>query len=424
VIAGPPLILVGIDTPIGLALVRELGRAGIEVHGIARERRGLGLHSRWLAKGYIRTSEADTIPLIRRIARRSGARFVMTVSMSDALTVREAADAGQLPGLKPLLPSLDKLHLVNDKAAIAAIAERLGIAVPRTWQPSVDDLEAELPDLSYPTVLKWRDPETALPMLARPGWSCSRLNMRATPQPCARRSSATVRPASCRWCRPMCRARAGPDVPDEGRRRGAAISAPAAARMAAGRRCLHAVRERRAGRECRAYGRVRSAAARDRLGGPAMVEYRFDAATGRAVLMEINGRFWGSLPLASAAGAPFGLATYTALGLGRPLPPLPPYRVGLRARMMVPETRRLLRVLFAQRRIPDRTLRFSRVREAGTYLRGFADRTRHYVWSWHDPAPFVIDTLFVLRRAGEQVLGKLPGKSRRKRSADAGQVVA
>jgi hypothetical protein len=38
--------------------------------------------------------------------------------------------------------------------------------------------------------------------------------------------------------------------------------------------------------------------AADRLGRPAMVEYRHDPATGQSWLMEINGRFW-SLPLAS-----------------------------------------------------------------------------------------------------------------------------
>jgi predicted ATP-grasp superfamily ATP-dependent carboligase len=158
--------------------------------------------------------------------------------------------------------------------------------------------------------------------------------------------------------------------------------------------------------------------------GPAMVEYRYDAATGGAVLMEINGRFWGSLPLAAAAGAPFGLATYHALGLGRPLPPLPPYRVGLRARMMVPETRRLLRVLFAQRRIADRSLRFSRGRELAAYLSGFADRTRHYVWSWRDPGPFVVDSWFVLRRAAGQVTKLLPGAKRKKSSAEPGRIAA
>lgn len=39
--------------------------------------------------------------------------------------------------------------------------------------------------------------------------------------------------------------------------------------------------------------------------GVLMVEYKSDSATGRKWLMEINGRFWGSLPLAIAAGADF-----------------------------------------------------------------------------------------------------------------------
>lgn len=39
--------------------------------------------------------------------------------------------------------------------------------------------------------------------------------------------------------------------------------------------------------------------------GVAMVEFKLDSATGEFCLMEINGRFWGSLPLAVAAGADF-----------------------------------------------------------------------------------------------------------------------
>ncbi|MFW9843769.1 MAG: ATP-grasp domain-containing protein [Candidatus Thorarchaeota archaeon] len=39
--------------------------------------------------------------------------------------------------------------------------------------------------------------------------------------------------------------------------------------------------------------------------GVLMVEYKSDATTGENWLMEINGRFWGSLPLAIAAGADF-----------------------------------------------------------------------------------------------------------------------
>src|SRR5439155_2761023 len=39
-----------------------------------------------------------------------------------------------------------------------------------------------------------------------------------------------------------------------------------------------------------------------RYTGVAMVEFKVDSESGRWVLIEMNGRFWGSLPLALAAG--------------------------------------------------------------------------------------------------------------------------
>jgi protein-tyrosine-phosphatase/predicted ATP-grasp superfamily ATP-dependent carboligase len=51
--------------------------------------------------------------------------------------------------------------------------------------------------------------------------------------------------------------------------------------------------------------------------GVAMVEFRVDPASGRWVFLEINGRFWGSLPLAIAAGADFPYWLYQLLVEGR-----------------------------------------------------------------------------------------------------------
>jgi predicted ATP-grasp superfamily ATP-dependent carboligase/protein-tyrosine-phosphatase len=69
--------------------------------------------------------------------------------------------------------------------------------------------------------------------------------------------------------------------------------------------------------------------------GVAMVEYRQDPKTGNFVLMEINGRFWGSLPLAVAAGVDFPYRLYRLMTT--PPPPTsdePPslYRLGIHAR--------------------------------------------------------------------------------------------
>ncbi|NOZ22675.1 MAG: ATP-grasp domain-containing protein [Planctomycetes bacterium] len=51
--------------------------------------------------------------------------------------------------------------------------------------------------------------------------------------------------------------------------------------------------------------------------GVAMMEFRVDFRTGGWFLLEINGRFWGSLPLAVAAGADFPYSLYQLLVEGK-----------------------------------------------------------------------------------------------------------
>jgi predicted ATP-grasp superfamily ATP-dependent carboligase len=82
--------------------------------------------------------------------------------------------------------------------------------------------------------------------------------------------------------------------------------------------------------------------------GIAMVKYRHDSASGESALMEINGRFWGSVPLAYQSGAPFPTLCYRLLGINTSVA-IAPYRSGVRCRFMVPEARRLARILFGQR---------------------------------------------------------------------------
>jgi protein-tyrosine-phosphatase len=65
--------------------------------------------------------------------------------------------------------------------------------------------------------------------------------------------------------------------------------------------------------------------------GVAMVEYKRETASGRFALMEINGRFWGSLPLTLAAGMNFPGWLYQLLVDGA-LPRVLPYRVGIYSR--------------------------------------------------------------------------------------------
>jgi protein-tyrosine-phosphatase/predicted ATP-grasp superfamily ATP-dependent carboligase len=68
-----------------------------------------------------------------------------------------------------------------------------------------------------------------------------------------------------------------------------------------------------------------------RWSGVAMVEFKCDPDTGDFVLLEINGRFWGSLPLAVAAGADFPYYLYRLLVEGKK-PENTRYRTGLYCR--------------------------------------------------------------------------------------------
>jgi predicted ATP-grasp superfamily ATP-dependent carboligase len=68
-----------------------------------------------------------------------------------------------------------------------------------------------------------------------------------------------------------------------------------------------------------------------RYTGVAMVEFKVDPATGDWIFIEVNARFWGSLPLSVAAGADFPLALLELLTAGR-RQFSPAYRTGLYSR--------------------------------------------------------------------------------------------
>lgn len=124
-----------------------------------------------------------------------------------------------------------------------------------------------------------------------------------------------------------------------------------------------------------------------------MVEYRFDQKTGTYWLMEINGRFWGSLPLAWHCGAHFAWETYRRRALCHNDPaPLP--RSNRKARYVFPDVKHLVAI------IRDESLAIAgRIKFAVRFLLDFLDpRVRYYVWSSSDPLPLLGDVKGALGR--------------------------
>jgi predicted ATP-grasp superfamily ATP-dependent carboligase len=123
--------------------------------------------------------------------------------------------------------------------------------------------------------------------------------------------------------------------------------------------------------------------------GVAMLEYKQDERTGRSFLMEVNGRFWGSLQLAVDAGVDFPYLAYQ-LALGQRLEIPHRYKIGVRSRWLLGDLDHLLLRLFhstGEQHLPNCAP--SRIRTLLDFLK-FAGSGLHYdVVSLDDPLPFL-----------------------------------
>ncbi|MUI13304.1 carboxylate--amine ligase [Massilia dura] len=399
---GPiPAVVLGIDTPIGLAIVRSLGRRGVPVYGIARSVAAPGLSSRHLCEGMLRAEGAPgTLDQLEALGQRLGTACLFAISEGDIALLNQHRD--RLSAYRLMFPDARRMDTVLDKQKTYAAAATAGVPVPRTVQPAtMADAEEAAPTLRYPVVLKWSEPNQAGILLRRAGLALDKTRYCHDAQELLEylRQFAPVGryPMIQEYCagyglgqfflmhdgQVHCefQHRRLHEWPPEG-----GVSTL----------CESVSLEHHAALRERSLALLRSL----EWEGIAMVEYRYDPERDEAALMEINGRFWGSLPLACHAGADFPWLAYSLLGTGK-AQPQPGYRAGLRCRFMIPETKRLARLLFQPGAVADRKLTFSRAGELAGYLRDFLrPSTRYYLFTWSDPVPFLRDLWHVVRRTG------------------------
>lgn len=124
--------------------------------------------------------------------------------------------------------------------------------------------------------------------------------------------------------------------------------------------------------------------------GVAMVEFKRHR-DGALRLMEINGRFWGSLQLAIDAGVDFP-AMAVAIAQGRKLEPLAGYRNGVRSRWLWGDFDSLLMVLRKRRSDHLPAGHPGRVRSLISFLNVFDGRTRYDTLQWGDMRPWLLES--------------------------------
>jgi predicted ATP-grasp superfamily ATP-dependent carboligase len=390
----PPCIVLGVETQIGLSIVRELGMAGVPVIAISHDARAIGLASRFVSRRAVVSNlrSAETIDLVNRLSTELGPCTLMTVSEANLqwlLAHKSAFDAA----VRVVVPDAAALAAVLDKRRTLDAAQRVGVNVPRTEEPaSLEELDRIADGFPYPAVLKWKDANAVAPRLAAAGIAFVKAeyvdDATALKDVGRRYADLNEWPLIQQYCK------------GQGLGQFFFMHEGQAVRRFQHLRIAEWPPEGGFSSVCDAMPLEQHLELQDRSiallkelqwQGVAMVEYRYDAASGNAVLMEINGRFWGSLPLAFHAGAGFALLAHRAAhGMPLTLPSQP--RTDLRCRMVVTELKRLFRIVVHPELIADRHFLRRPVSELMRFIADFLrPRRRYYVWWSRDPMPWVRD---------------------------------
>jgi len=392
------IVVLGVDSPIGLSLIRDLGKEQFNVIGIGSET-SIGLASRYCQVPLIRPAKpAELLVLLLEIAKKYQPLALMTVSESDIILLNKHR-AELSPNYFLLFPDDRMMAIALNKASTAAIAAPLGIACPHSWQiDQLSELDEIKQELSFPVVLKWANPHEVMTLLHTAGLPLEKLeycdDFQMLVEKLSRYQVIEQYPLIQQYYSGhglgqffLC---------DKGK-----------VLMQFQHERVHEwPPEGGTSTLCRSLSlehhqdcAERSAKLLAKIGwtGVAMVEYRYCPTKQEYVLMEINGRFWGSTPLAIASGVGFASGLVRTLALQQAI--TQPKIKTRYCRYMVPELRRIHRLMLDKSAIKDPYFRYHRGVEFLRFLFYFIHPAcRYYVFSWNDPKPFFTDLKHIVKK--------------------------
>ena len=377
-----------------LAVVRSLGQEGVFVTVGAETTSSLAGSSRYCRETLRYPSPVEQPRHFQAFLRREMASCpAVLLPMSD-ITVRLAAEVASelmVLGARWPFPPPAYIAQVQDKRHVLKVARGLGIACPRQLLPEGSAIEDVAPTLRYPVVVK--------PRFSRypqhNGWSHGRVQYAHSPAELI----ALYRGCHSHIPNPLVQEW----IDGEGcgvfllMWKGELKSAFSHRRLrekppsgGVGVLCESRPLDERLLADCVAL------LSSLRWHGPAMVEFRVDRSS-QPVLMEVNGRFWGSLQLTLDAGANFPAMLYR-LALGENVAPCFDYRVGVRSRWLLGDVDHLLLRLLHRRALKQLGFHGS-VAQACWEFFSFADpAVRFENPRWHDLGPFWFECGSYLRK--------------------------
>jgi predicted ATP-grasp superfamily ATP-dependent carboligase/protein-tyrosine-phosphatase len=376
------VLVLGHDTRAFLSVVRSLGRAGVEVHVAWFAEGAPALRSRYVAQAHhipaYRPDEAAWRDALAALMRSQ--RFDLVIPCDDQRGLPLAAHRAELERWGRLwLPSPGALEVLGDKLKTTDLARSLGLPVPREAIVSTRHELTSLRDrFSPPLILKPPSSYTVADVEARR--MVRRVNSWGAADLLLDEMVADGPVAVQEFCRgdgigvELLLSEGAPLLTFQHLR----LHEPMHGGGSSYRRAVPVSKEL-VDAALKLLGALRYT-------GVAMVDFKREPETGRWVLLEVNARFWGSLPLALASGADFPLALFRLLVEGR-TEVTDGYRTGLCARNLRADAAWHLANARADRSDPTLNARPWPAVARETCLSLITGRERTDTFTLDDPAP-------------------------------------
>ena len=339
----PRVLVTDASERAALAVIRSLGKKGIEVAAADSVGLNAGFLSKYCSDAFIYPSplkdKTKFVKSMLRFVRNEDFDLLIPITDFTMLPIVEYKDEFE-DYVKVAAPPYETAIKALDKVQTIRIAEKCGVPYPRTF--IIDDmktLKEVAGDLRYPVVIKPR-----MKVFWRGDWG---VMLKVT----ARNYAYTDRDLIHKYTEMISRL-SGMNVPPnffmiqefvEGKGYGVE------ALIHKGE--LKAIFMHKRLREYPVIGGAstfRISTKSERLAtysirllkgmswqGVAMVEFKMNPNGCDVKLMEVNGRFWGSLPLAIKAGVDFPYLLYKCMVEREKFSP-PSYRLGVRQRWLIP----------------------------------------------------------------------------------------
>lgn len=372
------------NTPKALAIVRSLGET-FEVWTASKSPVGLARWSKYAAKHLVQATEMTRdFPLwVRAVCEKNGITMVIPPEEESSYLLAAAKASFEERGILVLVPPLLSLWTAMDKALTVKAAKESGVPTPMTLVPGTkSDANRLSQELGFPMVVK---PRYSHYWDGNRFWRSGGVHYVTSPSELSRVLDEwpTTRPL------PLLQS----FIPGKGKGMFLLMGPD-------GKVCAEFAHERLRDLHPTGSGSVlRRAVSVDSVlrehsvrllrhigwSGVAMVEFRVDAH-GSPYLMEINGRFWGSLQLAIDSGVDFP-SLLVRLTCGESVDP-PSYQEGAVLRWWLGDLIRLARVL--RGRPKGFTGHFpSRASGVWEFVGPQPKGTRNEILRWNDPLPAV-----------------------------------